>query len=82
MIAAPAVAHIFKDLPVEMFRVIQETEKELVILVVTADGFSGEDEEHIRRSFGGIETRIEYRQAIPVPASGKNVIVESRLKNF
>ncbi len=82
LIAAPAVAHIFKDLPVKKFRVIQETEEELTIRVIKAPGYASDHEAHINKSFGGIEVRIEYVDDIPVPPSGKNVIVESRIKNI
>lgn len=82
LIAAPAVAHVFKDLPVKKFRVIQETKEELIIRVVKAAGFSPEHEAHIKYSFGGIAVRVEYVDDIPVPSSGKNLIVESRLKNL
>lgn len=82
LIAAPAVAHIFKDLPVKKFRVIQETKEELIIRVVKATGFSPAHEAHIKYSFGGIAVRVEYVDDIPVPSSGKNLIVESRLKNL
>jgi phenylacetate-CoA ligase len=81
LIAAPAVAHIFKDLPVKIFRVIQESEKELQIRVVKAPGYGLEHEAHIKNSFSGINVHIEYVDDIPVVASGKNVIVQSRLKN-
>ena len=81
-IAAPAVAHIFKDLPVKKFRVIQETEKELLIKVVKGEGYSPSHEEYIKGAFTGINSRVEYVDDIPVPASGKNIIVQSLLKNF
>ena len=81
-LAAPAIAHIFKDLPVKKFRVIQETDEELLIKVVKSDGFLPSHEEHIQKAFSGIRSRIDYVADIPVPASGKNIIVQSRIKKF
>jgi phenylacetate-CoA ligase len=76
------VAHIFKDLPLKIYRVIQETPDELIVRMVKAPGYGPQHEAHIRKCFGGIPVRMEYVDDIPVPASGKRIVVQSLLKNL
>jgi len=80
--AAPAIAHIFKDLKAAKYRIVQEVPEEITVKIVKGDGWSERDERAVANAFAVIRHKIKYVPDLETIGSGKNTIIQSRVKCF
>lgn len=80
------VTMIFKDLNVRQFRVIQKNRSSLTIKIVKGEGFSQKDIDFIIKNFQELDKNLliefEFPEEIPKTQIGKNVLVQSLIRNY
>jgi phenylacetate-CoA ligase len=82
-VVSPGFTYVFKDLPVEWYKIVQETRDKFLIKVVKGDGFSANDTisiiKKMREYLGNVEVKVEFLQNKPISRSGKWNVVESKV---
>ena len=81
------LSHIFKNLNIEEFMILQETKKEFTIKIVRGENYSSNDSEYIHANFKkyvgpDINVNIEFVDCIPTTKAGKRSFVKSEVQKF
>lgn len=86
-ISGSVLSHIFKNLNIEEFMILQETKKDFTIKIVKGGNYSSNDSEYIHTSFKkyidpDINVNIEFVDSIPTTKAGKRCFVKSEVPKF
>ena len=83
-ISSPSLTLIFKDLPIKQYQLVQETENELTIKIVKADGYTDKHTEQILKLMqtyvgSNIKLNLRFVSQIPPTKSGKYRFIISKV---
>ncbi len=82
-ISSPALTLVFKDMPVDQYQIMQESEDKIVVKIVKGSGYTDADtlvlSELLQRYLGTIEVNIVFVDSIPVGPSGKHRFIASKV---
>ena len=86
-ISGSLLSHIFKNLNVKEFFVLQETKKKFIIKIVQNENYSLNDSEYILNSFKKyigpeLDINLEFVESIPTTKAGKRHFVKSKVQKL
>lgn len=83
-ISSPSFLHIFKDLPIKQYQLVQETEGELAIKIVRTDEYTVEHTEQLLKLMqtyvgSNVKLNLRFVSRIPPTKSGKYRFIISKV---